>query len=153
MPVIHCRTYIHAPIHICFDLARDVEAHVQSTAGTRERAVGGVTSGLMKKGDTVTWEAVHFGIRQRLTAQITAMNPPYEFTDIMIKGAFHSFTHHHQFLQSGNGTVMEDTFQYKSPLGLLGKMADRLFLERYMRAFIAGRAQELKSMAERKGTG
>lgn len=153
MPTIQHEIRIDAPIHICFDLARNVEAHVRSTARTKERAVGGVTSGLLKADDTVTWEAFHFGIRQRLTARITEMNPPYEFTDVMVKGAFQSFTHHHKFFRNGEGTVMKDTFQYKSPLGLAGKIADWLFLEKYMRNFIVTRACELKRMAEQNLSG
>ncbi|WP_205685492.1 hypothetical protein [Bacillus salacetis] len=43
---------------------------------------------------------------------------------------------------------MIDRFQYKSPLGPLGSLADKLFLEKYMRNFIAGRAVELKKIAE-----
>lgn len=150
MPVIEHEISIHAPIHLCFDLARNVEAHVASTGRTRERAVAGVTSGLLENSDTVTWEAVHFGVRQRLTAQITEMNPPSDFTDIMVKGAFHSFEHRHQFFEVGNGTIMRDTFQYKSPFGAIGRLADRLFLERYMRRFIEFRAHELKRMAEKQ---
>lgn len=43
---------------------------------------------------------------------------------------------------------MKDTFSYTSPLGILGVMADTLFLEKYMRNFIVNRANELKRIAE-----
>ena len=85
-------------------------------------------------GDIVTWEAVHFGIRQRLTAKVTVMDRPYMFEDIMVKGAFHSFTIFIVY-EKDNGTLMIDRFQYKS-LGLIGVIADKLFLESYMRNFI-----------------
>ncbi len=45
-------------------------------------------SGVMRLGDTVTWEAVHFGVRQHLTMQITAYERPYQFTDEMVRGVF-----------------------------------------------------------------
>lgn len=96
----------------------------------------------------MTWEAVHLGVKQRLTAKITEMERPYSFTDEMVKGAFHSFTHTHEFRASGTGTMMKDTFAYKSPLGILGVLADKLFLEQYMRNFIVHRANELKEIAE-----
>lgn len=149
MPTISNELWIHAPIEMCFDLARNVDVHTETTGNTKERAVGGVTTGLMEKGDTVTWEATHFGVRQRLTAQIIEMERPHWFTDIMIKGAFHSFKHTHEFRESRDGTIMKDTFIYTSPLGIVGVMADRLFLERYMRTFIIGRAEELKRIAEK----
>lgn len=109
-----------------------------------------MTTGLMENGDTVTWEAVHLGVRQRLTAKIIEMDRPHKFTDVMVKGAFHSFTHTHEFIESGTGTLMKDTFSYKSPFGIIGKIADRLFLERYMKNFITDRAKELKRIAEGK---
>ncbi|BCB05257.1 hypothetical protein KH172YL63_33900 [Bacillus sp. KH172YL63] len=116
----------------------------------KERAVDGVLSGLMEKGDSVTWEAVHFGVKQRLTAKIIEMEKPYSFTDVMVKGAFHSFTHTHEFIESGTGTLMKDTFVYQSPLGILGVLADQLFLEKYMKNFIANRATQLKRIAENR---
>jgi len=149
MPVIRLETHIDAPPERCFDLARDVEVHVDSTSRTRERAVAGVTSGLLGPGDVVTWEAVHFGRRQRLTARVTRFERPGLFEDEMVRGAFRSFTHRHEFRPAGGGgTLMVDTFRYRSPLGMLGVLADRLFLERYMRRFLAERAAFLKRAAE-----
>ncbi|WP_078382136.1 SRPBCC family protein [Sutcliffiella halmapala] len=148
MPVIEHQTYIKAPIELCFDLARNVEIHTKTTAKTKERAIAGVMEGLLEKGDVVTWEAVHFGIKQKLTAQITEMTKPYQFIDIMVEGVFHSFTHTHNFQEVEGGTIMLDRFEYQSPLGLFGKIADSLFLEAYMENFIITRANELKKIAE-----
>lgn len=148
MPIIKYDIFIHAPIHVCFDLARNVDVHIETTSKTKEKAIDGVTSGLMENGDTVTWEATHLGVRQKLTAKIIKMERPSTFTDVMVKGAFHSFTHTHEFTDSGTGTIMKDTFSYTSPLGILGVIADKLFLEKYMRNFIVNRAIELKKIAE-----
>ncbi|MFJ7827800.1 cell division protein [Psychrobacillus sp. NPDC096623] len=148
MPKIVYKQIINAPIEICFDLARNVEVHTKTTTKTNEKAVGGVTTGLLEEGDTVTWEATHFGIRQRLTAKIVQMERPNQFKDIMVNGAFHSFSHTHDFLEVAEGTLMIDTFEYKSPFGVLGVLADKLYLERYMREFIISRSIELKKIAE-----
>ncbi|MED4463209.1 SRPBCC family protein [Metabacillus fastidiosus] len=153
MPVIQYEVYINAPPEVCYDLARDVETHTKTTAKTKERPVGDVTSGLLDLGDTVTWEAVHLGVKQRLTAKITEAERPYRFTDEMVKGAFHSFTHTHEFIKSGSGTLMKDTFDYKSPFGVIGNLADKLFLEKYMRDFIITRADKLKEIAEEMNIG
>ncbi len=88
MALIRLETYINAPIERCFDLSLSVDLHRYSVAHTHERPVAGVTSGVMKLGDTVTWEAVHFGIKQHLTSKITAYERPYRFTDEMVRGAF-----------------------------------------------------------------
>ncbi|WP_042348987.1 SRPBCC family protein [Bacillus massiliigorillae] len=150
MPIIKHDIYIDAAIHVCFDLARNVEIHAETTTKTKERAIDGVTVGLMENGNTVTWEATHLGVKQKLTAKIIAMEKPYMFTDVMVKGVFRSFTHIHEFIESGTGTIMIDTFSYKSPFGILGKIADTLFLEKYMRHFIVNRAKELKRIAEKR---
>jgi len=150
VPNIHLETLIHAPQALCFDLARDVDAHLASTSATQERAVAGVTHGLMNLGDEVTWEAVHFGVRQRLTAKLTRLERPTLFVDVQVKGAFASFTHTHQFRGAASGTLMIDDFEFVSPLGFLGRLADALFLERHMRRFLIARAQYLKGAAEER---
>jgi hypothetical protein len=71
MMVIQLSTSIAAPPERVFDLVRSIDAHQQSAEGTKERAVAGVTHGLIGLGNEVTWEATHFGIKQRLTVRIT----------------------------------------------------------------------------------
>lgn len=109
MPVIEHQQFIKAPVELCFDLKRSVDIHTKTTAKTKEAAVDGVTEGLLEVGDTVTWEAIHFGIKQRLTAKVTLMEKPNKFVDIMEKGAFHSFVHTHQFIEESGGTIMMDS--------------------------------------------
>jgi ligand-binding SRPBCC domain-containing protein len=148
MPVIRLETFIRAPIEICFDLAR-----MASTADTGERAVAGVTSGMMELNDEVTWEARHLCIRQRLTSKITALERPRMFVDEMQRGAFKSLRHLHLFEQRKNGTLMKDEMAYASPLGLLGRLMDALFLEDYMRRFLIKHNEYIKRVAEEKAAG
>lgn len=148
MPIIKHDIFINAPINVCFDLARNVDVHTQTTAKTKENAIDGVTQGFLEKDDTVTWEATHFGIKQKLTAKVTHMEKPTVFVDIMIKGTFRSFTHTHQFVEEKGGTLMIDTFEYRSPFGPIGIIADKLFLKKYMTDFTISRAKELKRIAE-----
>src|SRR5258706_9790120 len=110
MPTIRLETYIDAPVERCFDLSLSVDLHRHSVAHTRERPVAGVTSGVMKLGDTVTWEAVHFGIKQHLTSKITAYERPYRFTDEMVEGAFQGIHHTHEFVHQLPRTLMLDIF-------------------------------------------
>jgi ligand-binding SRPBCC domain-containing protein len=148
MPVIRIETRIRAPVEKCFDLARDVDLHVASASRTHERAVAGVTHGLLGPGDVVTWEAVHFGVKQRLSVRIARFERPRMFEDEMLRGAFASFTHTHEFHPDGDATMMVDLFEYRSPFGILGVAADKLFLERYMTRFLKRRAETLKHAAE-----
>nr|MBA3694517.1 SRPBCC family protein [Acidobacteriota bacterium] len=90
----------------------------------------------------------HFGITQKLTSKITAFERPKHFRDSMVTGAFRRFDHDHFFEQSGEQTLMKDVFNYDSPLGILGKIADALFLEKYMREMLAERNCLIKKIAE-----
>jgi ligand-binding SRPBCC domain-containing protein len=148
MPLIRIETIIQAPIERCFDLARNIDVHMDSMGLTNERAVGGVMHGLVALGDTVTWEGTHLGIRQRLTSKIMAFDPPRMFTDEMQRGAFHHWHHEHWFEAKEGGTVMTDVVDYASPLGVLGRLVDAIYLENYVRQFLARRNEHIKAVAE-----
>ena len=148
MPVIKIQTRINATKEIVFDLARNITLHEISAGNSNEKAIAGVTSGLINLNETVTWRAKHFGFYQSLSVKITEMEKPNTFTDEMIKGAFKRFRHTHTFIQEGLETIMEDQFDYTAPLGNLGKMADFLFLKQYMKLFLKERNEVIKAYAE-----
>jgi len=146
---ISIETRIAAPVALCFDLARDIDFHVRLLQHTGERAVAGVTSGLIGLGESVTWEAKHLGVRQRLTSEITAFDAPQYFQDTMTRGAFKHFVHDHHFDESDGSTLMRDTINFASPAGPLGWCADRCFMSRYLRRLIAQRGEAIRLEAER----
>lgn len=148
MPVLIIETCINASRERCFDLARDIDLHCATARQTKERAVAGVTSGLIGLGQSVTFEGIHFGLRLRLTARVTEFDRPYRFVDEMTQGAFQSMRHTHEFLSSEQGTRMKDTLQWTSPFGMFGVIADRLFLKRHLHTFLLQRNAALKSAAE-----
>ncbi|RFS13468.1 SRPBCC family protein [Emticicia sp. C21] len=148
MPTITLETLIHAPAEICYDLSLSVDLHQLSTAKTKEHIVDGVREGVMKLGESVTWRAKHFGIWQELTTKITEARKPEYFVDEMQKGAFKSLRHKHHFLPTSEGTLMKDLFMFESPLGILGKIVDKLVLENYMKVFLTERNQCIKEIAE-----
>jgi len=148
LKTIHLHTEINASPEICFDLSRSVEVHLASTKETNEKAVAGRMTGLCEAGDLITWRAKHFGIYQFLTVKITSLTYPTHFQDQMVKGAFASFTHDHYFHSKGDKTLMEDVFTFSAPLGPLGLLAERIFLEQYMRLLLVKRNAVIKALAE-----
>ena len=144
-------TVVRAPIERCFDLARSVEVHLAGNIHFGEAAVAmaGVTSGLIRMGQRVTWRARHFGVRLRLTSEITAMDRPAFFQDAMIRGPFRSMKHDHIFRRlSADETEMKDVFCFEAPLSILGGLAELTFLTRYMQALLRERNAVLKRIAE-----
>ena len=148
MPIIRLTTIINAPIERCFDLARSIDLHQHTSARTKEKAIAGVTKGLINKSETVTWKARHFGILQTLTSEITQMENPDSFEDCMVYGAFKSIKHLHAFEQNGGQTIMKDIFEFESPLGFLGKLFNKIVLTNYMKRFLLERNHEIKRIAE-----
>ena len=151
MPTIVIETPIQAPIELCFDLARDVRAHAESAAFSSERVVKpGRTEGLLELGDIVAFEGRHFGLVQRFVARITELDRPNRFVDEMVEGTFKWLRHIHEFETTQAATLMRDTLIWEAPLGFIGRVADRLFLERHMRAFVAAKQNNLKRIAEKR---
>lgn len=148
MPIIKLETEIDAPKKIVFDLSRSIDLHKISTKQTNERAIAGVTSGLISANQSVTWRAKHFGIYQTLTSRITEFKIPDYFVDEMEKGIFKRFKHQHIFRESEGKTLLIDVFDYESPLGILGKIADGLFLKKYMESLLKIRNGTIKEFAE-----
>lgn len=148
MPTIHLETTIESKIDICFNLSRSIDLHKISTSHTNEEAIAGKTSGLIELNETVTWRAKHLGVNQTLTSVITQLDFPYFFVDEMQKGIFKAFRHEHHFKEVNGITTMVDVFIYQSPFGILGKLADFLFLKKYLTGFLIRRNLMIKLYAE-----
>lgn len=148
MPTIYLTIRIDAPIERIFDLSRSIDLHASSMGRHKEKAVGGICTGLINVGQDVTWCAIHFGFRQYLTSRITALERPYYFRDSMVKGAFKRFNHNHYFIPIGDTTTMIDVFNYTSPLGPLGFIVDLLFLKAYMTRLLRERNKAIKAIAQ-----
>ena len=152
MPVVVIETTIHAPVELCFDLARDVGVHAESAAFSSERIVeAGRTKGLLERGDLVAFEGRHFGIRQRFVARITEVDRPIRFVDEMVHGSFKRLRHIHEFKPIGNATLMRDTIEWQAPFGFIGGLADALFLRRHMAWFVSTKQRALKQIVEDRG--
>ncbi|SDW54299.1 SRPBCC family protein [Paenibacillus sp. CF384] len=153
MVTVETEVLIDAPIEVCFDLARDIDVHTRTVwKHTKEKAVAGVTSGPISLNETVTFEATHFFVRQRLTSKITEFRAPYFFVDETQRGAFKYLRHEHVFETVEGKTRMVDRLTFAAPLGLLGWAVERLVLKRYMQRFLEDRNVQVKCIAEeRKG--
>ena len=139
---------IRAPIEVVFDLAVSIDLHVDSFAHTDERAVAGVTSGVIGLGEEVTWRGRHFGITWTMTSRVTELERPTRFTDEQVRGPFAHFRHEHVLSLSGDGTVMADRVSFAAPFGPIGWLVERLVLARYLRKLIVLRNDHLRRAAE-----
>lgn len=141
-------TEMYAPVEVCFDLSRSIDLHLESMLASNERAVAGVTSGLICGGEEVTWQARHFGVTWRMTSKIVEFDPPRRFVDEMVRGPFTAFRHEHLFEAYGSGTRMTDVVTFGTPLRLLAEPPMGVYLRRLMTT----RNATIRRKAERAGS-
>lgn len=139
MTTINLVTKIKASKQTVFDVSRNINIHQQSASKTNEKAIAGITSGLINYNETVTWRGKHFGFYLTHKSRITAMTPHNYFVDEMEEGKFKTFKHEHFFEEKNGTTIMTDKLQYETPFGILGKLFDFLFLKRHLTVFLLER--------------
>ncbi|KIC03508.1 cell division protein [Flavobacterium sp. JRM] len=149
MTTIHLITKIKAPKQIVFDNSRDINVHQQSASKSNEKAITGITTGLINYNETVTWRGKHFGLYLTHKSRITAMNFYDYFVDEMEEGKFKSFKHEHFFKEENGQTIMTDKLEYETPFGILGKLFDVLFLKKHLFQFLLERNKILKEVSEK----
>lgn len=146
---LHTQIIINAPKERCFDLARSVEAHAATARTISGKAVAGRVSGLSAPGDWTTWSARFFGMRFRLTTEISAFEYPHSFSDTLRSGIFTHFGHVYTLEDLGGGqTRLTDAFSFQSPCGPLGTLIDRVVLRGRMKWVDEARAEAIKRIAE-----
>ena len=148
MTTIQLTTKINAPKQIVFDTARDIDLHQKSAATSGEKAIAGITSGLINLNETVTWRGKHFGFYLTHKSRITKMELYDYFLDEMEEGKFKSFKHQHIFEEENGVTIMKDHLEYETPYGIFGELFDILFLEKHLTNFLLERNKILKETAE-----
>lgn len=149
MQRILLETRIAAPARRCFLLSLSIDLHQASATATGERAVAGVTHGIIGRGESVTFRGRHFGLWLKHESCITAYEEPVFFVDTMTRGMFRSFVHQHTFLEvDQTHTLMRDELVFEAPAGLLGRMVERLILRDYLRRFLEERNEVIRKTAE-----
>lgn len=148
MATFTLETFIAAPPEVCFDLSLDLDLHQGSMDHTGERIVGGRPGGRIGLHEYVTWEATHFGIRQRMTVGITALERPRRFHDKMLNGAFKRFEHEHTFEPVPGGTLMKDRFEVEAPFFPIGWLVELILLVPHLHRLMRKRNALIKERSE-----
>ena len=143
MKKIRTVTLVQAPMERCFKLTINIDLQM---AATHEKAVAGVTSGLIGPGETVTWRGSFIGTRTYQNL-VEVWRPYSYFRDIMISGPFNAYEHEHHFAPMNDGTRIRDEVRFTASRGLLGPLTESL-LERKVVAYLQKRNALIKQVAE-----
>ena len=139
--------HIHAPIERCFALSTHLDV-VERELGMYP--VDGRTGGLVTAGETVRWEGLQLGFANYHVSLIVpeTWDRPRFFQDRMIAGRFRSFEHDHRFIETANGTFLDDWIRFTMPLGWAGELIGRTILVPYILGLMRRRFDLLKRLAE-----
>jgi hypothetical protein len=138
-----------APMERCFKLATSID--LVAAAGTGEKAVGGVTSGLIGSDGFVQWQGRQFGRTGIHTSHIDSTRidgwrPSSYFREVMVQGTFARFEHERHFALMDDGTRMRDEIRFSIP-GLLSGLSEKL-VRHHLIAILRQRNALIKQVAE-----
>ena len=82
----------------------------------------------MAKGAAIDYRIRVGPLPVRWRTRIASWEPGRSFVDLQEAGPYRLWWHEHTFHADGERTVMEDRVYYAPPLGILGRLANRLFI-------------------------
>jgi ligand-binding SRPBCC domain-containing protein len=87
----------------------------------------------MQAGALIDYRLRYRGVPLGWTSEIELWEPGREFVDRQVRGPYGLWHHRHTFAESPGGTVVEDEVHYAAPLGVVGELAQPLFIGRDLR--------------------
>lgn len=90
-------------------------------------------------------------ISMKWVTEITHVSEPIYFVDEQRFGPYALWHHQHHFKEIPDGVEMTDEINYAIPLGLLGRLANWLFVERQVNAIFDFRFNVLQQVFSEKG--
>jgi ligand-binding SRPBCC domain-containing protein len=91
-----------------------------------------------------------FGIKIPWKSRISRYNPPYDFTDIQVRGPYLYWEHTHSFEASDGNTLMRDTVKYALPFSVIGRIAHELIIRRQLKDIFSYRAMMINRWVEER---
>lgn len=89
----------------------------------------------MRVGTLIDYRLRLDGIPFLWRTEITEWDPPHAFTDVQLRGPYHTWIHRHTFEPADGGTLMRDEVRYRLPLGPLGAVVLPFVRRRLERIF------------------
>ena len=140
-----CAT-LHAPIDYVFDFfSKPANLGLMTPAAMAFRISSMPAS--IKQGDIIDYTLRVAGIPLRWRTVIEHWDENRLFVDAQARGPYHAWWHEHHFApaqEDPQGTIMEDRVYYAPPLGILGRVAQRLFVAGQLREIFAFRSQAVR---------
>ncbi len=124
---LRTRTVVHAPIVETFAFFSKAANLGLITPAAMAFSIQG-QGPPMAEGARIDYHVRVGGLPVRWRTHITSWEPGRRFVDLQEAGPYRLSWHEHTFQADGGRTIMEDRVYYAPPLGILGRLANRLFI-------------------------
>ena len=84
----------------------------------------------MRPGALIEYRLHLHRVPLRWVSRIALWEPERAFVDVQVRGPYRLWRHRHEFEPLGASTVVRDRVDYALPLGLVGDIAHKAFVER-----------------------
>jgi uncharacterized protein (TIGR01777 family) len=136
-------TVIDAPLEQTFDFfSKAANLGVLTPAAMRFSIDGEVPP--MEAGAVIDYRVRIARVPVRWRTRIERWEPERGFVDVQEKGPYRFWRHEHTFRADGPRTVMEDRVWYAPPLGIVGRLVNRLFIEATLRRIFQYRDEVIR---------
>jgi ligand-binding SRPBCC domain-containing protein len=99
----------------------------------------------LEEGALITYRVRLAGLPVRWRSRIDRWRAGESFVDVQLSGPYHCWWHEHRFVADGAGrTIMHDRVLYTPPFGILGRLANRLFIANKLRSIFAFRSGAIR---------
>ncbi len=87
-----------------------------------------------------------FNLPLKWVSEIKEVHPMVSFTDVQLKGPYALWHHFHSFEKMNSYTKMRDMVKYAMPLGILGNIAQRLFVKKQLEEIFRYREATVRTL-------
>lgn len=102
----------------------------------------------MQSGTVIDYRLRLFGLPIAWRTRIASYDRGRSFVDMQQRGPFATWIHRHEFHDHPLGTLMTDQVDFRSPLGLLGRAAEAIFVERLVTRIFDFRRDRITALVE-----
>jgi ligand-binding SRPBCC domain-containing protein len=100
----------------------------------------------MNIGRLIDYTIKIFGINFHWRTMITDYKKNEKFVDEQLQGPYSFWHHTHTFVESNDGTQINDKVLYSLPFGVLGRIAHSLFIKRSLHKIFRYRQEIMNSL-------
>ncbi len=100
----------------------------------------------MQAGARIEYRLRLVGVPIHWRTLIEEYDPPRRFVDSQLSGPYKKWVHLHEFSASGDGTLMRDVVDYEIPYGIIGTLAQKLFVARMLERIFNYRREAITAL-------